>query len=195
MSKNSRLIILGLGFLLVFSTGLYQDRKTKKILRSEVSALNKELGGEEYDGNLKYGTISLDTSILKTARKRVAELNLYKSFFEEIPIGLLVKQKFQDCDCFRVIAFNPAWEKSVLIPSKIDPKSYMYSSDFDLWPDSLARLYDAQDNYAVDNNSVDQFDAPIVVDGQAKQGPFIRYSDDKKRLYLIYTSIKAWDEL
>lgn len=179
-------VAVALGFVVTSNHKTKQNETVKAI-----SKINEVLGNESYEANVSARSLSLDTSILYQAER---ELRLYRAFFKDVPIGLLEKEEFDDCNCFKITDFNTAWKSLILDPSGIDSLEYIMSSDFDYWPDSLASLYQKQDQRIMASGKDSMFSAPIQINDTIKHPNWIKYPLGDK-LYLIYLSNKTLEEL
>lgn len=76
------------------------------------------------------------------------KVTLLESSHQDAPIPIWLKDRSGI-----MLALNPSYEKEFLIPLGKNRKDYLHKSDYDIWPEEIAREYVQNDNFVMRTRS------------------------------------------
>ena len=184
--KKTVLMVLGFSVSLVLA---YTSNINKQRVKESVIELNTFLGDTLTDSEIKGGTSKLDAHVIASAKDKILNLGMYKAMVEHAPFPILVKKWDANCDCGRMLFWNERFSELFLAPDSINADEYLNTTDEDIWPKDLAKIYTKQDRTVMKTGEM-EISAEISLGGTRYQGDFIKWNDGTEYLYLVYLGNK-----
>jgi len=182
--------LTAIGVLLLFDS--VHNHLNKSNIKESVMTLNESIGKPFSDSTILSTESFTDAQVMKIASDRIDKLELIKQFSDSSPLPMLAKELIDSCECFVPTYFNKSFAEMFLIPNNINPETYLGSSEYDNWPDTLATQYEKQDFDSL-KKGVTEFDTDFVIANKLKHGRFTKWSDNKRRIYMYYLTTKRND--
>lgn len=158
-------------------------------IKRSIIELNKDIGSPLSDSLILSTESISDAQVMQIAGDKIERLELIKQFSDSSPLPMLAKELKDSCSCFVPTYFNNSFVQMFLIPNNINPDTYLGTSEYDNWPDTLARDYEQQDFDSL-RSGVIEFETDFVVNGKIQHGRFTKWSDNKSKIYMYYLTTK-----
>ena len=184
--ESSRIIKIGIIMLGIsaFMTIMYYYLDNRSKVESSLK-MNEALGHPISDSLIITDNGSVNNELMNLAMEKIKRLELINQFMESSPIAQMSKQYQDSCNCFVPVYFNKSFSELFLKRNGINPDTYLYSSEYSNWPDSLASKYEEQDFKSL-KSGVYEFETNFILGDSIKTGRFVKWSDYGKNIYMYY---------